>query len=187
MRVGITITGLVLLAAGAATLSLGLGAFGAERAGAPLLDAAMTRHGGADWFWPVVAAVAEIVTLAGAVWTARLLRNAAGRRRAAVDGPTRMLARAAGRDLVRAAKPLPGVRDVRTRLTGSTDRPRLLLDVDCDGATPLGEIHAALGTGPADRYRAAMGMPELIVVIRFRLPEPEPAPAVVPEPEPAHA
>ncbi|MCP9970447.1 hypothetical protein LUX57_39080 [Actinomadura madurae] len=84
-----------------------------------------------------------------------------------LDPETRARARAAADDLTRDARGLPGVRDTRVRLTGTVDRPRLRLTVSCAGDTLVSEVYGELGAGPVERYRDAVGMPDLPVVIRF--------------------
>lgn len=175
MRVGIALTGTALAAAGGAGLCLGL--VGGDLAARPLLDPAVSRYAdGTAWFWPVAAAAAVAVAACGLLWLAAHGRAMMRRRRAALDGPTRMRARAAERDLLRDALRLPGVRDARLRLTGTAVRPRLLLNLTCTGDAVLGEVYGELGAGAAERYRAATGMPDLVVVIRFRMVFGEPAP-----------
>jgi hypothetical protein len=170
MRAGMAVTGLVLLGAGVLALCVGLGAFGHGVASRPVLDPAAGRYAeGTGWFWPVVAGIGEVVTLAGLVWVTRQSRDGMRRWRPALDGPTRMLARAAGGDLLRDARMLPGVEDVKVRLTGTAHKPRLLMTVACDEDVPLGEVYRGLELGPAARYRMAMGMDDLTVVVRFRL------------------
>ncbi|MBO2448024.1 hypothetical protein J4573_13050 [Actinomadura barringtoniae] len=170
MRAGIAVTGLVLLGAGVAALCVGLGLFGPGPAARPVLDPAAGRYADTTgWFWPVVAGAGEAVMLAGLVWVTRQSRDGVRRLRPALDGPTRMLARAAGGDLLRDARVLPGVEDVKLRLTGTKARPRLVMTVLCDEDAPLGEVYRGLELGPTARYRAAMGMDDLTVVVRFRL------------------
>jgi hypothetical protein len=135
-----------------------------------VLDPAAGRYAdGTGWFWPAVAGVGEVVTLAGLVWVTRQGRDGVRRWRPALDGPTRMLARAAGGDLLRDIRMLPGVEDAKIRLTGTAIKPRLLMTVVCDEDAPLGEVYRGLELGPTTRYRMAMGMDDLTVVVRFQL------------------
>jgi hypothetical protein len=187
MRIAIAMTGAVLLLTGVSAAALGLGAFDAfgPVSVEPLLPAGAGRlAGGTGWFLPSAAAVAELVALAGQLWLVLQLRTLVHQRWPDLDRETRARARDAAAELRRAARGLPGVADARIRLTGTADRPRLLLDVSCGGDALVGEVYGELGAGPVERYRSAVGMPELPVVIRFRTPtersrrrraQPEPA------------
>ncbi|MCP2334876.1 alkaline shock response membrane anchor protein AmaP [Actinomadura rupiterrae] len=177
MRVVAGLAGVLLLAGGVLALCAGLGAFGPDAAGAAVLSAATERYvRDHDWFWPLAGAVAEVVALAGLVGFGGTVREARLRRRPAMDGATRMHARAASGDLVRDVVRMPGVRDVRVRLTGTPARPRLVLTVDCAPDACPGDLHAALGGEPVARFRDAVGMQTLLVVVRYRLAEPSPEP-----------
>ncbi|NKZ06644.1 hypothetical protein [Actinomadura latina] len=171
MRIAIAVTGAVLLLAGTSAAALGLGAFDAFGAlsSRPLLDPALVRFAdGAGWFLPSAAGAAELLALAGQLWLVLQCRTLVHRWWPDLDAETRARARAAGGDLDRDVRALPGVEDVRVRLTGTADRPRLLLNVSCAGDTLVGEVYGELGAGPVERYRRAVGMPDLPVVIRFR-------------------
>ncbi|MFI0351900.1 hypothetical protein [Actinomadura sp. 9N407] len=180
-RAAILLTGLALLAAGVCGLLLGLGAFGAGSAGRPMLTSEMARYAGEhEWFWPVAGGVAETMALAGLMWLYVQVRSIMLTRRAALDTPTRHLAGVAAGELLRETRHVPGVRDARIRLTGSRLRPRLLVTVICAPDAAPAEIHTDLSNGPVERYRAAMDLDGLIVVIRFQMQEPVPtAPEVV--------
>ncbi|NYD49838.1 hypothetical protein [Actinomadura luteofluorescens] len=175
MRIAIAVTGAVLLLAGASALALGLGAFDAfgalsER---PLLDPALARFAReTGWFLPAAAGAAEVLALAGQLWLVLQGRAVVHQRWPDLDPETRARARAAADVLHRDARGLPGVQDARARLTGTADRPRLRLNVSCAGDALVSEVYGELGAGPVERYRRAVGMPDLPVVIRFR-PEAE--------------
>ncbi|GGU98732.1 hypothetical protein GCM10010182_14350 [Actinomadura cremea] len=173
MRIAITATGTVLLGCGTAGLALGLGAFGL--AGSPPFHPALVAFATDSlWFLPVLTGLAEAVALGGQLWLIMQVRSAVQRWRPDLDARTRERAREAAGDLVRDARGLPGVRDVRIRLTGSVHRPRLRMTVVCAGDAVLGEVYGELGAGPVERYRRAVGMPDLPAVIRFRLAFPRP-------------
>ncbi|WP_433463793.1 hypothetical protein [Spirillospora sp. CA-128828] len=187
MRIAIAATGTVLLLAGGAALALGLGVFDAfgDPSARPLLDPAVARFAGDNgWFLPVAAGAAELLALAGQLWLVVQGRAVVHQWWPDLDPETRVRARAAADDLTRDVRGLPGVQDTRVRLTGTADRPRLRLNVSCAGDTLVSEVYGELGAGPVERYRRAVGMPDLPVVIRFR-----PVPARLrrrrPEPETA--
>jgi hypothetical protein len=124
---------------------------------------------GYAWFWPVVGVVAEVVAMTGLVWFTVQALAAMRRRRPALDRPSRNLAEVAGGELLRATRLVPGVRDARVRFTGSWWKPRLVMSVTCEADAVPAEIRADLTGGPVARYRAAMAMRDLLVVVRFRL------------------
>ncbi|MEU8119654.1 hypothetical protein AB0C21_13215 [Spirillospora sp. NPDC049024] len=171
MRIAIAVTGAVLLLAGASGLALGLGAFDAfgalsER---PLLDPALARFTeDTAWFLPAAAGAAEVLALVGQVWLVVQGRAVVHQWFPDLDAETRSRARAAADSLNRDARGLPGVHGARARLTGTADRPRLRLKVACEGDALVSEVYGELGAGPVERYRRAVGMPDLPVVIRFR-------------------
>ncbi|WP_019629437.1 hypothetical protein [Actinomadura atramentaria] len=145
------------------------GAHGTRAAADPVLAPSVVRYAARHgWFWPAVAGVAELVALAGAVGALRTVRAAVLRRRNALDGPSRMLVRAAAIDLRRDVLAVPGVRDLRFALTGTRRAPRLALTVACPADAPLGALLAALGDGPVERFRRAADLPALAAVVRFR-------------------
>jgi hypothetical protein len=161
----------VLLLAGASAAALGLGAFDAFGAlsGRPLLDPAAVRFAaGSGWFLPAAAGAAELLALAGQLWLVLQSRTLVHRWWPDLDAETRVRARTAAGALDRDVRALPGVEDVRIRLTGTADRPRLQLDVSCAGDTLVGEVYGELGAGPVERYRDAIGMPDLPMIVRFR-------------------
>jgi hypothetical protein len=170
MRVTTAAMGALALAAGIAALLPGTGAFGTDVAARPLLDPALSRyaeeHG---WFWPAAGIAGEAVAMAGMIWFTMQARTSLRRWRPALDGPTRNLAGVAGGELLRVTRLVPGVRDARVQFTGSRSRPRLVMDVTCDPEGNPAGIRAELAGGPIERYRAAMAMRDLVVVIRFRI------------------
>ncbi|MWA03958.1 hypothetical protein F8568_026950 [Actinomadura sp. LD22] len=183
MRIPIAATGALLLLCGASALALSASGL----AGHPPLDPALVRFAaGAPWFLPAAAGVAEILALAGQLWLVLQGRTVVHLRWPDLDPQTRAHARAAADVLVKTAKELPDVQDVRLRLTGTANRPRLVMHVTCAGDALLSEVYGELGAGPVERYRRALGMPDLKAIVRFHLafPQPEKRPRV-PHPETA--
>lgn len=119
------------------------------------------------WFWPFALTIA--VAVLGLVWLCARSRVAALRRFMPVGGSARMMAKAATLGLAEEIVSLPGVQDVRIRLTGSSGRPRLVLSVLCEESADLGLLLRCIGEEPLVRFRTMTDMPELHVVLRFRL------------------
>lgn len=175
MRIPLAVTGAALSGCGLAALRLG-GADPARPVRDPALDRFAAGHG---WFLPALAVLAELVVFAGTLWLIVQFRSLVERWRPDVDRATRVRARAAALRLRQEARALAGVRDARVRLTGSLDRPRLVVTVVCEGDTDLGEVYGILGAGALARYRRTVELPDLPVVMRFRLV----FPPAVPEPD----
>ncbi|MGI5322947.1 hypothetical protein [Actinomadura nitritigenes] len=170
MRIPIAATGALLLLCGASALALGVSGLG----GHPPLDPALVRFAsGSPWFLAVAAGVAEILALAGQLWLVVQGRTVVHLRWPDLDPQTRAHARAAADVLVKTTKELPDVQDVRVRLTGTVNRPRLVMHVTCAGDALLSEVYGELGAGPVERYRRALGMPDLKAIVRFRLAFPQ--------------
>ncbi|GAA2156955.1 hypothetical protein [Actinomadura napierensis] len=170
MRIPIAATGALLLLCGASALALGASGL----AGRPPLDPVLVRFaGGGPWFLPAAAGVAEVLALAGQLWLVVQGRTVVHLRWPDLDPRTRAHARAAADVLVKDAEELPDVQDVRIRLTGTANRPRLVMHVTCAGDALLSEVYGELGAGPIERYRRALGMPDLKAVVRFRLAFPQ--------------
>ncbi|MFC5745065.1 hypothetical protein [Actinomadura rugatobispora] len=182
MRAGIALVGSVPLAAGLGMLLAGYGAFGASLEAAPVLDPAVSRFAaGQAWFWPLAGAVTEGVAFAALVWLIVQVQALLRRWRPLLDAPTRHLAGVAAGELLRDTRLIPGVREARIRFTGSPSRPRVRVEVTCRADAAPARIHADLASGPVERYCAAMGMDDLVAVIRFRLDDPPPPPKPVRE------
>lgn len=172
MRVAMVVTGAALFTFGAGALALGLGGFDGlgGLSARPPLDPALVRLAGVHpWLLAAAAGVAELLSLAGQIWLVLQVRALLRQWWPDVDPRTRALAKAAEGELLRGARALPEVRETRARLTGTVTRPRLVLTVLCEGDAVLGEVYGELGAGPVERYRRAIGMPDLPVVIRCRL------------------
>ncbi|GAB3672629.1 hypothetical protein GCM10027589_42220 [Actinocorallia lasiicapitis] len=160
----LALAGLTLITAGGLVVWLGFIA-----GDAPVLDEdpALAK---AAWLRPTVLALLAAVALAGLFWLLAQGRGAALRRFVLMrGGPKRMATKAATADLAEEIVRLPGVRDVRIRLTGSRGRPRLVLQVLCDESADLGLLHAHIGEQSVARFRTLTSLDELHAVLRFRL------------------
>jgi hypothetical protein len=120
-----------------------------------------------EWFGPLALTIAVVVL--GLVWLCARSRSAALRRFLPVSRSIRRRAKTATLELAEEIVSLPGVQDVRIRLTGSSARPRLVLLVLCEESADLGLLLRHIGEESLVRFRAVTGMPELHTVLRFRL------------------
>jgi hypothetical protein len=175
-RVWLALTGLVLLVAGGTTLAGGLGAFGPDR---PLVSGAMSqRMAESLWFWPSVAAGALTIAVLGTGWLAAQWRSRTLRRLAMGDaraGATRMAARVATRAISADVTSYPGVRRVRTRLSGSARRPSVRVRVMCDAEVDLSELAWRIRDDAMVRLRTTLNREDLGGVVDFRMKREIPA------------
>jgi hypothetical protein len=160
-RLGLALTGGVLLCAGIFALALGYG-------GKPAYRLAT----GAEWFWPSVTGAGAALVGAGLIGLIAQLRSTLARRLVLGRVAPRMAVRVSTTNLVDEVSRLTGVQDVRVRLTGTRLRPRLVLTVTCDPYTNLSLLHEEIADGAVPRSRVALGRSELRTVICFRVGEP---------------
>jgi hypothetical protein len=173
MRFGITLTGLTLATCGAAALCLGLGAIGRRPPDRPVLDSTVSGFvAGHPWFWPAVAGAGVSLTLIGLLWLIAQGRAAVSHRFALVGRETRTRVRTAIPVLTEDVTALPGVREMRARLTGSTARPRFVVSVVCDEDADLAPLRVHIEES-LSRLRVALEMHGLPMTIRFRLVYPQ--------------
>lgn len=171
-RLGLALTGSILLCVGVAALAGGLGAFGSGVRIQSVLDGSAVRPTvAAPWFWPVVAGVGGALAIAGVIGLIAQLRTTVSRRVALGRVAPRMAVRVSTTNLVEEIGRLPGVHRVRVRLTGTRLRPRLVLTVTCDPYTDLSLLHEEIADGAIPRSRVALGRSELRTVICFRIAE----------------
>jgi hypothetical protein len=165
-RVWLAVTGLVLLGVGGMALAGGAGAFGRDR---PIVTAVWaTEH---RWFWPAVTGGALAVTMLGGWWLAAQWRRRSLRRLAMGDPraePTRMAARVATRAIAADVTSYPGVRRVRTQLSGSRRRPSVRVRVMCDAEVDLAELAWRIRDDAMVRLRTTLNRDDLGGVVDFR-------------------
>ncbi|MFB4319730.1 alkaline shock response membrane anchor protein AmaP [Actinomadura sp. 21ATH] len=172
-HVGLTLLGLVLLAAGAAGLARGLGAFGTRAAADPLITERMRSFAGDQgWFWPAVAATGVVLALLGLAW---LLAQARSERLPGLalnpggaGGSTRLSGKAVTAALEDEIGDYPGVQGVRARLLGSSARPRLRLHVAYRRGTDLAELRDRIDREGVTRLRAALERDTMPAAVRLR-------------------
>ena len=136
-RVGLAVTGFVLVAAGGYGLARSLGAFGAEPAGTVLyIPAVGAWVEGNSWVWLAVAALGVVLAILAARWLAVQFRSDRLNRLIADIDPTAGATRLAAGLTVLPANALtaavgeeirnyPGVRSVTAYLIGDPDQPEL--------------------------------------------------------------
>ncbi|GLZ08609.1 hypothetical protein Acsp03_60750 [Actinomadura sp. NBRC 104412] len=173
-HVGLTLLGLILLAAGVAALARGLGAFGGTAASEPLITGAMRRYAAEQaWFWPVVAACGVVLALLGLLW---LMAQGRSERLPALtldedtgEGSTHLSDKAVTKALEDEIAAYPGVRNVSARLLGRSKRPRLRLNVTYGWDADLVALRRRIDEEAVDRLRTALERESLPTVVRLSL------------------
>ncbi|WP_433334041.1 alkaline shock response membrane anchor protein AmaP [Spirillospora sp. CA-294931] len=173
-RFGLTVTGLLLLAAGGAALALGLGAWGDRRRSEPVL-ADRTRDFAADnsWFWPAVAAAAVVVALFGLTW---LLAQGRSERIRGLslesddrEGATNLSGKALAEALEAEIEDFPGVRRAKARLLGTSQRPRLKINVSYGHSADLSALRRHIADNAMAHVRTALERDSVPTAVRLRL------------------
>ena len=159
-RIGLSLTGLVLLAGGGYLLARSAGAFGAQQAADPVYPDSTVDwvHTARPWLWLTIAAVAVVVGILAVRWLLVQLRSDSLNRvvldsdrtgepgAGLTDLPSRAVAGAVGREI----DSYPGISRVHAGLTGRPDEPELLLRVTVDPDADLARIRRRI-TGEALR------------------------------------
>lgn len=172
-RTLLLLLGLLLLAAGVATLLAGWGVFGSGFRDEAVFDNAVGRYIGrhGSWLWPVIAAVLVVIGLLALRW---LLTLVATPRLGTVDATTD---REAGRTTItggavtdavaREAGGLRGVRSASARLTGSSHDPTLWVTVAVAEDADLPAVRTRLLAEVVDHARSALARPQMPVHLRL--------------------
>ncbi|MQY06705.1 alkaline shock response membrane anchor protein AmaP [Actinomadura macrotermitis] len=173
-RFGLIVFGILLLAAGAAALARGLGAFGGARSRDALITGAMRDYaGGHGWFWYAVAAAGVVAALLGIVWLLAQSRTdrlpGLALEPDAADGRTRVSERAVTDALETEIEDYPGVRAAHARLVGSPDAPRLRLHVSYDRRADLQGLRRGIADQAVTRLCTALDRRSLPTVVRLQL------------------
>jgi hypothetical protein len=166
-RVVVALLGLLLLAAGVATLVRSFGGLGHRLAHEPLLTRADSRfaHRNAGWFWPGVAVVALLVALLALRWLLAQLRSDRVARveleRDVRRGRTTLHAPAVTAAVCEEIESYRGVRSARARLLHDPTRPDLVLTIELDERADIGETRRRIETDAVAHTRQALGLADL--------------------------
>lgn len=173
-RWGITLLGLVLLAAGVLTVLLTLGVFGQNRPQRPLLDPMVTDVLGANALVTrIVAVVAGLLLIVlGLIWAVRSLRPERRPDLVLDGGPgtdIRVSSSAAADAVAEGASGLAGVARARARMVGSASAPAVRATVWVTDDADVADICRRLDGEVLTEVRGALGLAALPVAVRLEL------------------
>ena len=182
-RVGLGLTGLVLLAAGGYALTRSLGWFGPAQATEPLYPAEVATWLHANtWIWLIIAALGVIIGVLAVRWLLVQLRTERLHRVVVDLDPDSTGYLAAGSSVLPSAalttavsqeiQTYPGVRAVRSYLTGAPDQPQLNLNVTLDAAADAPRIRARIVTEAVAHARTTLDNPGLPTQLRLSVARP---------------
>jgi len=182
-RLGLGITGLVLLIGGGYAGARSVGAFGSARS-APIYteQVASWIHLQQSWLWIAVATVAVVVAVLALRWlmvqlrTERLARIALdvdsatdpGYGAGPTDLPSAALTAAVGQEI----DGYPGVRAVKVFMAGNPDQPELRIEVTIDPGVDPARIRARIADEALTHVRTALDSPHLPTQILFAVARP---------------
>jgi hypothetical protein len=177
-RTLLLLLGIVLLAAGALALAVGLGAFGDTRAQSAVLSGELIDFVGRNgaWFWPLVAIVALLLAYLGWRWLRGqfstpkrvddidLTRDPKeGFTRAKANGPAHGFAQDVARH--------PGVESAKARMLSNGSAPQVGLRVEVFENGDIESLREHV-EGPAlERLRRTLGVEVVTVDLDMRLKE----------------
>lgn len=185
-RLGLALTGILLLLGGGYLVARSLGAFGAGQAEQQLYPTGTADwiHQQRPWLWITIAVVAIALIVVGLRWLLVQLRTD-GLNRISLDTdhtgeqysgrselPAGALTSAVGAEI----DSYPGVGKVHVKLTGKPDRPELRLQVTVDPDADLGRIRRRITDEALAHARTALDTEHLptqlrLIVGRRRTPE----------------
>jgi hypothetical protein len=184
-RVGLAVTGLVLLTAGGYVLARSLGAFGSTQARQPVYtDAEAGWIRTTIWIWLAVAAVGVMIAILALRWlivqlrTERLNRLIVDTDAGAVDvadvavGRTDLPAGALSTAVGSEIQTYPGVRSVHAYLTGDPDQPQLNLNVTVDPDVDVPRVRRRIVDEAVAHARTALDTPDLATQLRLTVARP---------------
>lgn len=172
----LTLLGIALVAAGAYGLARGYGAFGDARAADPVLTADVrdfvSRNG--DWFWPLAAVLALLVSWLGLRWLlAQLGTSTVGHLPVRADGPghTELLSSGATAALARDIEDYPGVRRASARLIGDHPVTEVAVHVEVHDDADIAGVRRQIEGHALTRFRTALELTTLRSQVHIRLAE----------------
>ena len=173
-RWGITLLGLVLLAAGVLTVLLILGEFGQNRPQRPLLDPMVLGVLSSQLLIARIVAivVGVLLVLLGLIWAAKALRPERRPDLVLDGGPgtdIRVSSSAAAEAVSEGAAALPGVAKARARMVGSASAPAVRATVWVTDDADVAEICRRLDGEVLAEVRDSLGLTALPVAIRLEL------------------
>ena len=163
---------LALIASGAGILGAlaSFGVFGTSIQHRPLVDNPVSRYFGreGEWLWPVVAAVAGLITLACLYWLWVLLfsTDRTGDLRLGGDsrfGRTTLVPGTIAHAVTDEVTSYPGVAAAGSRLIGDPDIPTLVITADLEESADIAAVRRRIETQAAEHARRALDRPELPV------------------------
>lgn len=173
-RWGVTLLGLVLLAAGVLAILLIAGVFGQNRPERPILDpmvlGALTSQLLVTRIVAVV--VGLLLVVLGLIWTVRALRPER-RPDLVIDGgpgtDIRVSSSAAANAVADGASALPGVGRARARMVGTSAAPAVRATVWVTDEADVAEICRRLDSEVLAEVRDSLGLAALPVAVRLEL------------------
>ncbi|RZT85296.1 hypothetical protein EV383_2160 [Pseudonocardia sediminis] len=173
-RWGLTLLGLVLLAAGVLTILLILGVFGQNRPERPILDPMVLGVLNSQLLIARIVAIVVGVLLVvfGLIWTVRALRPESKPDLVIDGGPgtdIRVSSSAAANAVADGASALPGVGRARARMVGSSTAPAVRATVWVTDEADVAEICRRLDSEVLTEVRDSLGLRALPVAVRLEL------------------
>ncbi|GLU47638.1 alkaline shock response membrane anchor protein AmaP [Nocardiopsis ansamitocini] len=180
-RWGLAFVGLLLLAAGAAALAAGLGAFGTGVAGSPLLTDSAARYTRASWVPYAVVALSVVLALIALRWLVVQGRvDWVGRLRMEPEplmGTTELTAGAARGVFEEEVGEYPGVRRARVKMTESSSSPHLRLDLTLNADADATAVWRRVRGEALENLRSSLELDRLPAVVRMTMTAPAKNPA----------
>ena len=172
----LTLLALVLLGVGAYGVARGYGAFGDARAADSVLgdDTRDFATRNADWFWPLAAVLALLLSWVGLRWLlAQFSTPTVSRLPVRADGPgrTELAASGATAALARDIEDYAGVRSARARLVSDHPAPEVEVTVDVHDDADVPTLRRRIEDHALARFRSALELQELRSQVHVRLAE----------------
>ncbi|MGH9041005.1 MAG: alkaline shock response membrane anchor protein AmaP [Acidimicrobiia bacterium] len=178
-RAGLSLLGLLLLAAGAYGLARGWGAFGDGAASESLLSdtwsRSVVRNG--SWFGPVAAVVSLLLALLGLRWLRAQLRAATppgvDLTHRGDDGTTLVRPAGAAQALADDIETYRGVAGAAARVSGDPEAPEIDLRVAVVEGCNLPRLRTRIEQEALARFQQALELETLEANVEFRVTVPE--------------